>query len=137
MPLITTPSSYYPISPLPPPLGDVPKAVSLAAQTNCVEKSYHLAEFHAQRAVNQPRSLFSSILSFINEACQPIRSTHNLHIADQTTLSIPPCQYPLSTIISPSEPLPSQVDALFRLPETEARAALLRLLHTGPSFNQS
>ena len=55
--------------------GDVQKAVEMASKTDCVEKSYNLAEFHAQRAV----------------------------------------------------------DALFRLPESEARAALLRLLHTALS----
>jgi geranylgeranyl pyrophosphate synthase len=32
--------------------GDVQKAVQLATQTNCVELSYDLAEFHAQRAVD-------------------------------------------------------------------------------------
>lgn len=32
--------------------GDVQKAVKLAGGTNCVEKSYDLAEFHAQCAVN-------------------------------------------------------------------------------------
>lgn len=32
--------------------GDVRKAVSLAQGTDCVEKSYGLAEFHAQRAVD-------------------------------------------------------------------------------------
>lgn len=31
--------------------GDVQKAVKLAASTDCVAKSYYLAEFHAQRAV--------------------------------------------------------------------------------------
>lgn len=55
--------------------GDVQKAVALATATDCVVRSYQLAEFHAQRAV----------------------------------------------------------DALLRLPETDARAALLRLLHTAIS----
>ena len=55
--------------------GDVQKAVALAIKTDCVAKSYALAEFHAQRAV----------------------------------------------------------DAIQRLPDTEARAALLRLLHTALS----
>ena len=32
--------------------GDVAKAVQLAVTTNCVEMSYNLAEFHAQRAVD-------------------------------------------------------------------------------------
>lgn len=31
--------------------GDIQKAVQLASSTNCVEQSYNLAEFHAQRAV--------------------------------------------------------------------------------------
>lgn len=51
--------------------GDVAKAVQLAASTNCLDMSYNLAEFHAQRAV----------------------------------------------------------EALMRLPDTEYRSALLRLLH--------
>jgi len=55
--------------------GDVQKAVALATATDCVARSYQLAEFHAQSAV----------------------------------------------------------DALMRLPETDARAALLRLLHTAIS----
>eukprot|EP01035_Chromulina_nebulosa_P020103 gene20103-26100_t len=32
--------------------GDVQKAISLATTTNCVERSYKLAEFHTQQAVN-------------------------------------------------------------------------------------
>jgi geranylgeranyl pyrophosphate synthase len=55
--------------------GDVQKAVQLATQTDCVQRSFDLAEFHAQRAV----------------------------------------------------------DALHRLPESDSRAALLRLLHTAIS----
>jgi geranylgeranyl pyrophosphate synthase len=52
--------------------GDVQRAVALAVKTDCVERSYKLAEFHAQKAV----------------------------------------------------------DAIHRIPESEYRAALLKLLHT-------
>jgi geranyl diphosphate synthase len=37
--------------------GDVQKAVALAVKTDCVERSYQLAEFHAQRAVDAIRIL--------------------------------------------------------------------------------
>lgn len=55
--------------------GDIQKAVEMASKTDCVAKSYNLAEFHAQKAV----------------------------------------------------------DALNRIPPSDARAALLRLLHTAIS----
>merc|ERR1711998_110888 len=32
--------------------GDIQKAVELSQETDCINKSYHLAEFHAQRAVD-------------------------------------------------------------------------------------
>lgn len=32
--------------------GDIQRAVALASKTDCVERSYKLAEFHAQRAVD-------------------------------------------------------------------------------------
>ena len=32
--------------------GDIQKAVALSQETDCIAKSYHLAEFHAQRAVD-------------------------------------------------------------------------------------
>ena len=52
--------------------GDVKKAVELSQETDCIAKSYHLAEFHAQKAI----------------------------------------------------------DALDKLPESEAKGGLMRLLHT-------
>lgn len=58
--------------------GDVQKAVQLASQTDCIERSYELADFHAQSAT----------------------------------------------------------DALMELPESEARSALLRLLHVAISRNK-
>lgn len=41
--------------------GDVQNAVALASSTNCVERSYNLAEFHAQRAVEALQRLPDSI----------------------------------------------------------------------------
>lgn len=53
--------------------GDVQKAVALAAQTDCVEKSYALAEFHANRAVDAamrlpPSDARSALLKVIHVA---------------------------------------------------------------------
>lgn len=53
--------------------GDVQKAVEMASKTDCIAKSYNLAEFHAQRAVEaldrlQPSEARSALLRLLHTA---------------------------------------------------------------------
>jgi geranylgeranyl pyrophosphate synthase len=53
--------------------GDIQKAVEMASKTDCIAKSYNLAEFHAQRAVEaldrlQPSEARSSLLRLLHTA---------------------------------------------------------------------
>ena len=53
--------------------GDIQKAVAMAAKTDCIAKSYNLAEFHAQKAVEaldrlQPSEARSALLRLLHTA---------------------------------------------------------------------
>ena len=53
--------------------GDIQKAVEMASKTDCIAKSYNLAEFHAQRAVEaldrlQPSEARSALLRLLHTA---------------------------------------------------------------------